>query len=260
MSHILALDIETIPHPLAKAEGWLPVFDESEVKFGNTRDPEKRKAMVEEAHLNFEMSVAKKAGLDPDTLMICCIVAYSSRDDRWLEVSFKNEDEEYAGLQMISRLIESHLQEGATIVTYNGKSFDIPAIYRRCMLSDVRFPRSIYNRLCTRYNSERDHLDLMLALGTPSPFSSQPQVKKLEYWLARLGLPGKAEGWSGADVYPAFLQGRHDEILAYCKADVMALVELYERVAPWLVDDAAPITWITHKTDDPGLMELAKSA
>lgn len=237
MSDILALDIETIPHPLAKESGFLPVFDPSEVKFGNTKDPEKRRVMVDEARLSFEAAAAKKAGLDPDTLMICCIVAYSSYNNTWHEFSFTSEAEERDGLIAMSGLIEASLQNGITVVGFNTKSFDLPAIYRRCMLQDVRFPRSIYSRLTQRYGGEKDHLDLMVALGNTSPFSGKIEAKKLEYYLARFGFPGKAEGWSGADVYPAFLEGRHDEILAYCRGDVEALVELYNRVAPWLTNE-----------------------
>ena len=34
-----------------------------------------------------------------------------------------------------------------------------------------------------------------------------------------LGIPGK-EGMDGSQVWPAFQEGRHDEIAAYCRDDV----------------------------------------
>ena len=58
----------------------------------------------------------------------------------------------------------------------------------------------------------------------------------LDEWAAAFGLPGKTDGWTGASVYPAYLDGRHAEIADYCRADAAATKALYLRLAH-LVED-----------------------
>ena len=38
----------------------------------------------------------------------------------------------------------------------------------------------------------------------------------------------------GSKVYPMFQEGKIAEILEYCKQDVLATAQLFERVAPWI--------------------------
>lgn len=234
--HFLALDIETVPHP-SLDPSWLPVFTPEDVKLGNLKDAVKIREKVEEARASFESNLRRKAGLDPDLMMICCCVMYDSHENDWLEMFAKNEEEESEMLFRVVHSLDLAMKSERTILSYNGRTFDIPAIYRRCQYQDVRFPRALYRKLTDRYALESHHLDLMQALGMPTPFSSQPVVKKMAYYLSRFGLTPKLEGWSGADVWPAFQEGRFDEITAYCRADVEGLVELYRRVEPWLVDE-----------------------
>lgn len=45
-----------------------------------------------------------------------------------------------------------------------------------------------------------------------------------------LGIPGKGDGPSGADVWPMVQAGKLDEVTAYCRADVERTRSLYQRL------------------------------
>jgi predicted PolB exonuclease-like 3'-5' exonuclease len=101
------------------------------------------------------------------------------------------------------------------------------------MLLDIYVPPSTVAALLKRYDNTV-HFDLMQVLAGRNPFSGKIEAKKLDFYLRRFGLGSKSDGWDGSMVYPAFKEGRHQEILEYCKRDVEMTAALFERVMPWV--------------------------
>lgn len=226
-----SFDVETIPRPDLPPE-CVPQFDPDSVALGNLKDSEK----IGAARIKFDHDQQKKASTDFDRLMVCCFCAYDSAKDLFTELFAKDLNEERDLLFQAWEWAETQKENESTMISFNGRNFDAPALYRRAMLQDVRAPLSLYRQMAGRSAIDRVHLDLMLALGKPSPFSSVPEVKNFEYYLSLFGLPGKIEGWDGSKVYPAFLQGWFEDIQIYCRNDVEALNALFRRVQPWIIE------------------------
>lgn len=101
-----------------------------------------------------------------------------------------------------------------TLVTYNGRSFDLPVIAMRALCHDV--PIAWYYARDVRYRyTELGHLDLCDALADygASKMATLDVVAKL------IGLPGKV-GCDGSQVAELYAAGRLDAIADYCLADV----------------------------------------
>lgn len=235
--HFASFDIETIPHP-ELPEGCIPVFDPATVAIGNLKDPAKIEEKINTARKFFERDQNLKASTDPDRAMICCFCGYDSETRSWTELFAKDPKEERALLFQAWEWIGNALMRSIPLVSFNGKNFDLPVLMKRAMLQDVYVPPSSYSKVAgNRYaGQDRHHVDLMLALGNPTPFSSRPEVKSFDYYLARFGFEGKPEGWDGSKVYPAFLEGWFEDIQVYCRTDVELLNALFRRVQPWVLE------------------------
>lgn len=227
------IDIETIPCQSLPSE-CRPAFDESEVKLGNLKDRFKIEEKIEQARAAFEANISKTMSLDPDLCQVLCVVVYEAQSKEYRSWYAKTEMDEYLMLREIWKWIETQVKREIPLVGFNSMGFDIPVLIRRAMILDIPVPARLVRNLLKRQEQNRAHLDLMLLLGSRNPFSGKLEVKGLNYYLRRLSLSsGKFNNMTGADVYPRYLAGEHEEILEYCKADVSLTVSLWERVAPW---------------------------
>jgi hypothetical protein len=84
----------------------------------------------------------------------------------------------------------------------------------------------------------------MQVLGGRNPFSGKPEFKSLNFYLNRFGIGSKSKGLVATDpeavddgsmVYPAWRDGRMDDIVNYCRQDVLQTAELFKRIAPWVI-------------------------
>jgi predicted PolB exonuclease-like 3'-5' exonuclease len=110
------------------------------------------------------------------------------------------------------------------LVTYNGRSFDMPVIAMRALCHGV--PLAWYYRergLRYRY-SEEGHLDLCDWLADHGATRSS----RLDVIARLIGLPGKT-GADGSQVEGLFLGGQLAEIQKYCLADVSQTALLFLR-------------------------------
>jgi len=109
------------------------------------------------------------------------------------------------------------------LVTYNGRSFDLPVLALRALRHGV--PMSWYYQGRTRHRySEEGHLDLcdMLSDHGAARSVSLDAVARL------IGLPGKI-GVDGSQVEGMFKAGQLDSIKSYCLADVAQTALLFLR-------------------------------
>lgn len=100
---------------------------------------------------------------------------------------------------------------GLTFVGHNIIGFDLPFLWKRCMILGVKpplcFPRS------PKPWSEGVVDTMLLWDAQQRAGGSMDRICKL------MGIPGKGD-MDGSKVWPMFQEGRLTEIAAYCKADV----------------------------------------
>lgn len=124
-------------------------------------------------------------------------------------------------LKSFSALVESNRP---ALITYNGRSFDLPVLALRSLHCGVAMPW-YYKERGIRYRySEEGHIDLCdwLADHGASRASSLDALARL------IGLPGKI-GIDGSQVQGMFEAGRIEEIRNYCLADVAQTALLFLR-------------------------------
>jgi hypothetical protein len=125
--------------------------------------------------------------------------------------------------------IEKYLPE---LVSWNGGGFDLPVLHYRSLKAAVQAPRYWevgdedtafrYNNYLSRYHWR--HLDLMDVLS-----GFQPRARaKLADVAALLGFPGKL-GFSGDQVWDAYLAGELQAVRHYCETDALNTYLIYLR-------------------------------
>ena len=136
---------------------------------------------------------------------------------------------EGAIIQTFFDKIEKHQPQ---LVSWNGGGFDLPVLHYRGLKHGVVADKYWdmgeddreykWNNYISRYHMR--HLDMMDLLAMYQPRANAP----LDAMAKLCGLPGKL-GMDGSQVYPAFLEGKLEEIRRYCETDVMNTWLLYCR-------------------------------
>ena len=132
-------------------------------------------------------------------------------------------------IQHFFNMVDRHVPQ---LVSWNGGGFDLPVLHYRGLRHGVvasqywdmgEDDREFkWNNYIGRYHTR--HLDLMDLLAMYQPRASAP----LDAMARLCGFPGKL-GMDGAAVYPAYLEGRTEEIRRYCETDAMNTYLLYCR-------------------------------
>lgn len=115
-----------------------------------------------------------------------------------------------------------------TLVTFNGRRFDLPVLANRMLKHGVPFPAYYAGRsggpdYRYRYNDE-GHLDLADVM-TDFGASRMPRLDALAQLV---GMPGKM-GVDGSKVQSMHEQGKHAEIRDYCLHDVVQTTFVFLR-------------------------------
>ena len=108
-------------------------------------------------------------------------------------------------------------------VTFNGSSFDLPVLRYRAMTHSIAAPGLAARPYFNRYTD--DTIDLCDVL---SSFSS-PAKANLHEVCRVMGMPGKCDGITGAEVEKYFRDGHIREIADYCKSDVVNTYRVWLR-------------------------------
>lgn len=115
-----------------------------------------------------------------------------------------------------------------TVVTYNGRGFDVPFLIHRSLIHGV--PARI-DLMSNRY-SLRPHLDLLQVVRQGS-FGSGPNNLDVVCWA--LGIESPKGQMDGSMVAPAYQSGQIEEIARYNLADVRATTEVYWKLRDGLL-------------------------
>ncbi|MCX8157710.1 MAG: ribonuclease H-like domain-containing protein [Verrucomicrobiae bacterium] len=113
------------------------------------------------------------------------------------------------------------------IVTFNGRSFDIPFLYLRSALLNVPISRKDW--LGYRFTAE-PHCDLAEQLTFYGVSGRDGAARKfnLDFYCKAFGIESpKMQGVTGMDVAALVAAGRYREVAEYCLRDVKATVQLY---------------------------------
>lgn len=123
-------------------------------------------------------------------------------------------------------IIQGACAKRTTIVTFNGKGFDLPVLRARDAL--LRIPRSDppWRRLLYPYADDQ-HADLRLILSN----DDRRAYGTLQHWAESFGIHAEEHG---AEVYGWVRDGKWADLFKYGETEATTLVELYERVRPIL--------------------------
>ena len=114
-----------------------------------------------------------------------------------------------------------------SVVTFNGRGFDVPFVYLRSAVLNVPISRKDW--LGYRFAVE-PHCDLaeQLTFYGVSGRDGAARRFNLDFYCKTFGIESpKSGGVTGLDVNRLLEEGRHREVAAYCLRDVRATVELY---------------------------------
>jgi len=114
-----------------------------------------------------------------------------------------------------------------SIVTFNGRGFDVPFIYLRSAVLKVEVSRKDW--LGYRYQVE-PHCDLLeqLTFYNISGRDGAARRFNLDFYCKAFGIESpKSHGITGMDIGRMMAEGRGREIAEYCLGDVQATLALY---------------------------------
>jgi 3'-5' exonuclease len=134
--------------------------------------------------------------------------------------------------ELVRRFFEGIEKFSPELVSWNGGGFDMPVLHYRALKAGVQAERYWetgdadssfrYNNYLNRFHWR--HMDLMDLL---SAYQNRARAS-LEDMACLLGLPGKL-GFSGAQVWEAYLAGNLEGIRRYCETDVLNTYLIYMR-------------------------------
>ncbi|EYF07258.1 ribonuclease H-like domain-containing protein [Chondromyces apiculatus] len=134
--------------------------------------------------------------------------------------------DEFTVLAALVAFLNAKLAEGigVTLVSWNGRGFDLPVLVARCLHHGLAWPWYYETEARRRY-SDYGHIDLMDLLvdhGAARPYGLSLAAKLI-------GMPGKLDV-NGSNVQAMIDAGEVEQVRAYCLQDVVQTAALFLRV------------------------------
>jgi len=199
---MIAIDIETVAGDMSIMESIMPEF---EGRTG-TKDPDKIAAQIAVKKAEW----VSKAALDPNLGRIACICLHNDKDS----YSLTMDGNEPAMLLAFWTI----MVDEPSIVTFNGKMFDMPYIIRRSWYCGV--PPSITYDSAPYHSVTHFDLRLILSNGDKRAAGKLSQYAKL-----KLGVDMDTKG---SEVQALWDAGKIDEIVKHCEEDARITWELFQ--------------------------------
>ena len=224
----LVFDLETSALPVES-------FDETQREFlfreaEKIPDPEQR--------LQRHCEIQRMLNLWPLTAQVVCVAMVNADTERG-RVLFTTDDYEpqpddgpvqFAGFMEEAELLAAFwdlARRYQTIVTFNGRGFDVPFLYMRSALLSV--PISRFDWLGYRYSAD-PHCDLaeQLTFYGVSGREGASRRFNLDFYCKAFGIESpKSHGITGMDVAGLIKSGQFREVAEYCLRDVQSTLKLY---------------------------------
>lgn len=225
----LVFDIETTSQPVEN-------FDEVQQEY-LFRDAERLPEPERDAR---RAELQRQFSLWPLTAHVVCIAMLNAESCRgqvlFTAEDFEEESGEAGPVEFVPCADEVELltafwdvaKHYDSIVTFNGRGFDVPFIYLRSALLNVPITRKDW--LGYRFQTE-PHCDLAEQLTFYNVSGRDGAARKfnLDFYCKAFGIESpKAHGVTGMDVNHLMAEGKYRDIAEYCLRDVRATVSLYQ--------------------------------
>lgn len=216
--NILVFDIETVPDTRSAAklhnlEG-LSEAEAAEVMFSRRRQETAGQSDFIRHHLQRVVAIS-------------VLLQTSDRMSLWTLGDIDSSEAE-----IIERFFDGIERYIPTLVSWNGRGFDLPVLHYRALLHGISAPRYWdtgeddnsfkWNNYLNRFHQR--HTDLMDVLAGYEGRASAP----LHEIATMLGFPGKLD-ISGGDVWDRYLDNDIEHIRNYCETDVLNTYLVYLR-------------------------------
>lgn len=212
----IIFDIETGALPFGELA--IPAFNPSDVKLGNTRDPDKIAERIRQAEENHVTDYIKNAALDALSGQVLCIGYRLDRNEPAILSS--DADGEAAMLRQWWELLDAW-ERHTRIIGFNIKAFDLPFLIKRSWKHRVTVPYWIRNG---RYWN-----DLVVDLREVWQLGDNRAHGSLGAISRHLGLGEKAG--NGADFANLWKTNRQAAI-DYCLQDVKLTQQVADVLMP----------------------------
>ncbi len=199
-----------------------------------------QKISEEPARLARRAEIEKQCSLWPFTAQVICIAMLNADTSRGKVLFTADDHEPEVGepgpVEFVPCADEAELltafwdvaKHYDTIVTFNGRGFDVPFIYLRSALANVPITRKDW--LGYRFQTE-PHCDLaeQLTFYGVSGRDGAARRFNLDFYCKAFGIDSpKSHGVTGSDMNELLAQGRFRDIAEYCLRDVKATTLLYQ--------------------------------
>lgn len=214
-------DIETSPLPEDRLRMMLPAFNPEDVKLGNTKDPEKVAAKIEEARANHWTDFQKRAALDAKTGFVMAF-GFAIDDGPPQLALAETLEEERALLQWITDLLHWWNRENGYLIGFNVKAFDLRFLIQRMWIQALRRPAGLIQSYRGRMywdDRVRDLLEEWML-----PFNREYTGNGLDAVCKAVIGEGKS-GDHGAHFYKLIVEDR-EAAITYAKTDVFRTQQL----------------------------------
>jgi len=225
----LVFDIETAALPIEK-------FDEAQQEYLFREASRLADPLAQHAR---KAELEQQLNLYPFTARVICIAMLNADSQRgqvlYTADDFNEDDTEAAPVKFSPCMDESELLTAFwevavhydSVVTFNGRGFDVPFIYLRSALLNIPITRKDW--LGYRYQTE-PHCDLAEQFTFYSVSGRDGAAKRfnLDFYCKSFGIESpKSQGVTGMDMNRLLADGQHRAIAEYCLRDVHATVQLY---------------------------------
>lgn len=226
----LVFDIETSALPLEN-------FDETQQEYLFRELDKIEDETLKEAR---RAEILRQFNLWPFTAQVVCIAMLNADSARgqvlFIAEDFDPEEAQTGPVEFVPCVDEAELltafwdvaQHYDSIVTFNGRGFDVPFLYLRSASLNVPITRK--NWLGYRYAVE-PHCDLAEQLTFYGVSGREGAARRfnLDFYCKVFGIESpKSHGVTGMDVNDMMAEGRFREIAEYCLRDVQATVLLHQ--------------------------------
>lgn len=212
------LDIETIPAQSQATRAYIaatvkpPATIKLEASIKKWHE-ESKEAAIDEA--------VAKTGLDGALGQVVCIGyqlagmvepdAVCSMEERHVLTEFNEQ----------LNFVPASMHSACTLVGHNIAAFDIRFLFQRYVINGIKPHPIIAVAAQSKWGDK--------CFDTMTQFAGHGNRISLDKLCFALGIEGKG-GFTWEDVLPAMLDGRFDDVSAYCKHDVSITRQVYERL------------------------------